>query len=486
MNTGYRSPLMMETVDKPTEPRLKSNAPNRGYGITDRTAADGRQGSIIHVNVKGVTHEAIFDPSTGQWDLIDIETNQSQPSPQSQVSLPKPASHKADLAPPWATFLPREENRNWLLTSVDWSRTELGPMETWPISLRTAVGLVMADTSAAVVYWGPSLCSCFNKRAFDDVGSKIKDPSQMQGVPFTECWKDVWPDVSALHQAMTSSVEGFENMQMTVYPQSQNGRYEETFWTGSILPIVDESGKISGFYNRAIEVTNERVRERRSNTLYEIAAAPDDKAGSIWNHVFRALRRNEQDFPMAFAYSAEENAAECKLTLQQSFGLPDEGHPLVPEHLDIHNPSGGFSAFYRKVRTSNQPLVLRIGDDTLSKDMLDGFQWQGYGEAPEGIVLIPISVSSKLLGIVVFGLNPRRAYSIDDSNFINTLCRQASATIAFVIDREESHQRAQRLTLQLAENERIIREMAEHGPVGMMRVSMSGGFNLDLHRICIS
>ncbi|RVX71736.1 hypothetical protein B0A52_03920 [Exophiala mesophila] len=464
----------MEIVDEHTDRRLTSNAPNRGYGITDRAAPDGRRESVIHVNVKGVTHEAIFNPSTRQWDLIDTQASQRQTSLQSQVSLPKPDSHNRDPAPSWATFLPREENRNWLLNCVDWSRTELGPMETWPVSLRTAVGLVMADTNAAVVYWGPSLCACFNKRGFEDVGSRIRDPSQMQGVPFTECWKDVWPDVSTLHQAMLTSIEGFESMQMTVYPPRQNGRYEETFWTGSILPIVDESGKISGFYNRAIEVTNERVRERRSNTLYEIAAAPDDKTISIWDHVFRALRHNEQDFPMAFAYSAEDTPAECKLTLQQSFGLPAEGHPLVPEHLDIHDPSGGFAVFYRKVRTSNKPLVLRIGDDTLPEEMLDGFQWQGYREPPEGIVLMPISVSSKLLGIVVFGLNPRRAYSDDDAKFINTLCRQASATIAFVIDREESHQRAQRLTRQLARNERIIREMAEHGPVGMLRVSMTG------------
>lgn len=57
---------------------------------------------------------------------------------------------------------------------------------------------------------------------------------------------------------------------------------------------------------------------------------------------------------------------------------------------------------------------------------------------------------------------------------MNTLCRQVSATVAFAVDHEEAQERAQRLMLQLAENELHIREVAEHGAVGMIRVTPEG------------
>lgn len=177
---------------------------------------------------------------------------------------------------------------------------------------------------------------------------------------------------------------------------------------------------------------------------------------------------------MAFAYAADDHPVTCRLTLRQSFGLPPGGHPLVPDYVDLHEASTGLQAYYRKVRYSNQPLVLLEADGTLPAKLLSGFDWRGYKEEPNGMVVMPIAVSSRLLGILVFGLNPRRSFVSEDGAFVNALCRQVSATIAFAVDHEEAQERAQRLTLQLEENERHIREMAELGPIGLTRVSPAG------------
>ncbi|KIW95053.1 uncharacterized protein Z519_03634 [Cladophialophora bantiana CBS 173.52] len=61
------------------------------------------------------------------------------------------------------------------------------------------------------------------------------------------------------------------------------------------------------------------------------------------------------------------------------------------------------------------------------------------------MALIPVSVSSRLLGVAVSGLNLRRHYEAEDEAFIQSLCRQASSTIALVVDREEAHERTERL-----------------------------------------
>lgn len=84
---------------------------------------------------------------------------------------------------------------------------------------------------------------------------------------------------------------------------------------------------------------------------------------------------------------------------------------------------------------------------------------------------MPVSVSSRFLGIVIFGINPRRVFLPEDNAFVNAVCRHVSATVDVAIDHEKVKDRARRLTLQLAENERQIREVAEHEPVGMICVT---------------
>ena len=44
-----------------------------------------------------------------------------------------------------------------LMRSTDWSRTSLGPPETWPLSLRTVLGLMLTSRYAMWLGWGSEL-----------------------------------------------------------------------------------------------------------------------------------------------------------------------------------------------------------------------------------------------------------------------------------------------------------------------------------------
>ncbi|OQV10554.1 PA domain-containing protein [Cladophialophora immunda] len=445
-------------------------------GISSFVDADGKEQLSIRLgsssSEKPQFSEAVLDKSTGQWI-----PRTPQPALQKAELAHRPSRHSLKAEPDtkcWTSHLPQNENVDWFLTGVDWDTTDFGPLESWPISLRTVVSIVLADNSPAVVYWGPSFSACFNLTAYNDVCQRLNNRSGIQGMPFKDIWEQSWSTLESFFRAMQDSSRTMKSMEVTLFPQQPDGRLEETFWSGTLLPILDERGKVNGFYNRATEITSEKVRERRSKMLYSISAPPADPNGSVWEHLFQALRENPEDFPMAFAYSAEDDAASCKLTLQQSLGLPPGGHPLVPKYVDIYEGSTGFLFYYRRLKATNKPIVLHHLDNTLPENFLEGFDWRGYGDTPISMALVPVSVSSRLLGVVVFGLNPRRHYQIEDEAFIQSLCRQASATIAFAVDREEAHERAERLTLQLQESERQIREIAEHSPVGMIRLTPAG------------
>ena len=177
---------------------------------------------------------------------------------------------------------------------------------------------------------------------------------------------------------------------------------------------------------------------------------------------------------MASAYSAEDDGVTCKLTIEQSLGLPAGKHPRVPKIVDIFEAASGLPFYYRKLRGTHKPIILHREDNTLPADFLEGFEWSGYGDTPANMAILPISVTSRLLGVLAFAFNPRRRFQPEDEDFINSLGLQASATIALAIDRGEARERAEQLTLQLQESEKQTREIYQNALVGLIRVDSAG------------
>jgi hypothetical protein len=49
-----------------------------------------------------------------------------------------------------------------LIRSLDWSNTPLGPVESWPQSLRTTVSLCLASNFPVNIIWGPQNTQIYN------------------------------------------------------------------------------------------------------------------------------------------------------------------------------------------------------------------------------------------------------------------------------------------------------------------------------------
>lgn len=123
--------------------------------------------------------------------------------------------------------------------------------------------------------------------------------------------------------------------------------------------FIDGLGKVVGFYNRAVETTDNVVRQRRSKTLYAVLRF-DSRFDylNLWAQLFLALRGSPQGFPIAFAYSADDDGDNCRLTLEQGMRLPASGHSLVLTYMDIMEGSIGFPSCYRKLKAINELIIL--------------------------------------------------------------------------------------------------------------------------------
>jgi len=49
-----------------------------------------------------------------------------------------------------------------IMRSLDWAQTSVGPIETWPSSLRTTVGILLHSRHPMFLWWGPELTQFYN------------------------------------------------------------------------------------------------------------------------------------------------------------------------------------------------------------------------------------------------------------------------------------------------------------------------------------
>lgn len=132
----------------------------------------------------------------------------------------------------------------------DWGATSLGPIEGWPISLKTTVSLVLSSRQPMCFWWGPELLKFYNDAYVPMLGQRA---GKALGRPFQEVWADVWDDVLPFVRcALSGEATWMEDMPLTML---RNGYPEETYWTFSYSPLYGDDGAIGGLLNIVTETT---------------------------------------------------------------------------------------------------------------------------------------------------------------------------------------------------------------------------------------
>ncbi|MFN7145003.1 MAG: hypothetical protein ACK4YP_14595, partial [Myxococcota bacterium] len=96
---------------------------------------------------------------------------------------------------PLRAEVPPEREMRARVEAFDWSRTPLGPRESWPQSLRTTVGICLDTRFPTNLWWGDGLVQIYNDAYRPVLGGKHPRALGQNG---RTCWAEIWPVVGPL------------------------------------------------------------------------------------------------------------------------------------------------------------------------------------------------------------------------------------------------------------------------------------------------
>jgi len=152
-----------------------------------------------------------------------------------------------------------------LCRQLDWSRTPLGPVSTWPLSLRTTVATLLASRHPMFLFWGPELVQFYNDAYRPSLAEGGRHPRAL-GMRGAEFWTEIWDIIGPQIAQVLAGGEATWHEDHLV-PIERNGRIEEVYWTYSYGPAFADDGSVGGVLVVCQETTARVLTERRLQTL---------------------------------------------------------------------------------------------------------------------------------------------------------------------------------------------------------------------------
>jgi len=326
-----------------------------------------------------------------------------------------------------------------LMRSLDWAQTPIGPVESWPQSLRTSVSICLASRFPMLIWWGPELVMLYND-AYRPMLGASKHPRSM-GQRGRECWPEIWDIIGPMLEGVLTRGEAtWSNDQLL--PLDRNGYVEECYFTFSYSPIRDESGGIGGVFTAVTETTGRVLGERRLRTLRELGGAPA-QAGTAEEAcalMARTLARNPADIPFALLYLLDADGKRAHLV--GTTGLEPET-PASPRVVDLLDdaPDAQPWPLARVARTGQAEVVHHL----LEQGALP--TGQTGADAPQEALVLPVALAGQeqCAGILITGISPRHALDEEYRGFFELIVGQVATAVANVRAYEEARRRTEAL-----------------------------------------
>ena len=306
------------------------------------------------------------------------------------------------------------------IREYDWAATPLGPVESWPQSLRTCVRIMLASRQPIWIGWGVKLIKLYNDPYIAIVGGK--HPWAL-GSPASAVWREIWHEIGPMLRTVMEKDEGtYVESQLLI--MERNGYPEETYYTFSYTPIPGDDGGTAGMICANTDDTDRIISQRQLKTLTELGTRLTDSGSyaEAIDRTIRTLEGNAHDFPFVLFYTVALGGA----TLTHSTDL-GSAEGVIEDIIDL----AGRAAFVEGSLAGNALAgggllaeTFRQAMDTREMQVIDGLRKKmgalprgAWEVSPDRAAILPMyrAGEKEPYGFLVLGINP---YRLPDEKFL--------------------------------------------------------------------
>ncbi|MFB1485003.1 ATP-binding protein [Corallococcus sp. RDP092CA] len=323
-----------------------------------------------------------------------------------------------------------------LMRAMDWSKTPLGPVSSWPQSLRTIAGVTLNSGFPMMVFWGPDAVKLYNDAYRPILGSK--HPYAM-GRAGREVWTEIWGEIGPWVEQVRREGRAVmaENQRLFM---ERNGFLEETYFTFAYSPVTDESGAVNGVLDTVVETTSQVLDSRRLRTLQEVASRTGGslRVEDACTHGMAALATNPADLPFALLYRLDAEGTRARL--EGRTGLEGDG-AFCPAEVDLGSDGASPWPLARVVRSGGSARLHGLEARFGPLPLRDGVP------QPDAALVLSLKVEggSAPAGLLVLGMSPRLPADASYLAFLELVAGGLGAAIAGARAHEDARRRAEAL-----------------------------------------
>lgn len=189
------------------------------------------------------------------------------------------------------------------IRAKDWSGSALGPLDRWPSSLRTALGICLAFPAPTCIAWGRQRTQIYN-----DAYSRLApiQHANSLGEDFASSWSQAW---QAMRMCFDHAYRG-EAAQLEAQQVAFEPGHEEHSMSFSFVPIREESGNVGGLMITLLEPHAAQLRDELARTKADL-----DQYARMISHDFRAPVRTLEQMAKIVVTDCQQQLPPRSLTL---------------------------------------------------------------------------------------------------------------------------------------------------------------------------
>jgi signal transduction histidine kinase/ActR/RegA family two-component response regulator len=266
-----------------------------------------------------------------------------------------------------------------------WETSAVGPVESWPFSLRLAVRTLLDCQLPMYLAWGDSYTQFFNDAYAPSLGDKREGAL---GDDARATWPEVWPVIGPMWERVRRGEPvRCDNLALTL---KRYGYFETCWFNGSYSPVYDEAGKVAAVLATFVETTDAVRAERRQ--AFQLALADTLRRETEPAPLLQATGRLVSSYAAGAAamYATVDHAAQAATIREQWRDGEPDGEPGRVAPLEM-------LAFGRGAQLLRGETVF-VPDVAGDPDIAGAGAWLGQGIAA-GIV-VPLMDGGCLEGVM--------------------------------------------------------------------------------------